>query len=160
MNQGLPSGENGSAYHQFFADFLSRYNHQFPDQTIATTLGAKNWFGLGKAGQSGTGYNLSFTNDGRLRVELTFQNRDKRFNKAAFDQLSEQKEAIEREIGEPLTWDRLDHLKRSRIAVYYPDPARATDPEPLRTQYLTWVVNSVDRFRRALSPRMEGLKLN
>jgi hypothetical protein len=154
----MPSGEKASAYHQFFADFLSRYNRQFPDQTIATTPGAKNWFGIGKVGQPGAGYNLSFTEDERFRVELTFQNTDKVFNKAAFDRLCEQKGAIEDEIGEPLTWDRLDNLKRSRIAVYYPGPARAADPEPLRTLYLEWAATMVDRFRRVLSPRVERLK--
>ena len=72
MNQGIPSGQKPSAYRQFFADFLSRYHHQFPDQTISTTPGTKNWFGTGKAGWPGAGYNLSFTEDGRFRVDLTF----------------------------------------------------------------------------------------
>ena len=160
MNKGTQSGDKQSAYRQFYSDFLARYNRHFPDQAISTTPGTKNWFGIGKAGQPGAGYNLSFTNDGRFRVELTFQNTDKVFNKTAFGRLQEQKDAIEKEIGEPLTWDRLDHLNRSRIAAYYPVSARATDPGSLTTQYLNWAVAMVDRFRRALRPRMEGLKLN
>lgn len=48
--------------------------------------------------------------DGNIVVEFYINN-----NKALFDQLFEQKDKIEQQLGFPVVWDRLDNKKASRI---------------------------------------------
>ena len=48
-------------------------------------------------------------------VALWIQNEDVQENKKLFDKLLGMKESIEREFGAPLTWDRLDDKRASRI---------------------------------------------
>ena len=58
-----------------------------------------------------------------------------------------QREAIEREIGQALSWERLDSARASRIAAHR--PGQVTDADPLRTEHLEWgatmVTNSGSR---------------
>ena len=154
MSKRVQSGEKDPAHREFYRDFLTQYHRRFSDQKIPIGTGTRNWLRMGSAGKPGASYNLSFTQDGRFRVELTWQHKDSLHNKALFDRLKEQKETIEAEVGEPLSWDRLDGIQRSRIAAYYPGLAAVTDPLPDRTKYLSWAVDMMDRFRRAVGPRL------
>lgn len=49
------------------------------------------------------------------RVELYIDRGDKDENKAIFDELYSQKAAIENAFGSPLTWERLDNKRASRV---------------------------------------------
>jgi hypothetical protein len=70
-------------------------------------------------------YDLSIGSS-KARLALTAISRDKLIgtelyipdDKALFDKLFVQKESIERELGFPLEWQRLDNKKASRVIVY------------------------------------------
>jgi hypothetical protein len=145
------------AYQQFFADLLARYKHAFPVQRTAKRASPQSWLTIARAGRSGFTYAVAFARGARMSVELVIDVGDGVANKAAFDQVMAQKEAIETTIGQPLSWERLDNARMSRIAAYR--PGQVTDPEPTRTQHLEWGVTMVDHFRRAFSPRLQGLQL-
>lgn len=77
--------------------------------------GYTHWLGTG-AGVSGINVTMVVTKDG-LRSEIAIMRGDAQENKAVFDQLYKDKEAIEHVFGEPLDWDRMDNKVMSRISV-------------------------------------------
>lgn len=71
-------------------------------------------------GRSGINYNYLILKDGAgVDLYIDVGNQDK--NKALFDQLYAEREAIEREFGDALDWRRLDHKRASRVVMYYGD---------------------------------------
>ncbi len=69
-------------------------------------------------GRSGINYNYLILKDGAgVDLYIDVGNQDK--NKAIFDQLHAEREAIEREFGEKLDWRRLDHKRASRVVMSY-----------------------------------------
>jgi hypothetical protein len=78
-------------------------------------------------------------------------------NKAIFDALFAQKEAIERAFGGPLEWQRLDHRRASRILARVIGGGFA-DPS-------TWphiqdrMIDSMVRFHEAVKPRLDEVKV-
>lgn len=55
---------------------------------------------------------------GRLRVEAYIDTGHKKFNKELFDEFASNAEKWNRAVGFPLSWDRLDDKRASRIATY------------------------------------------
>ena len=62
--------------------------------------------------------NASIARGRRLRVEIYIDYGNWDRNKACFDHLFSKKEYVAQIVGEPLAWERLDHKRASRIAVY------------------------------------------
>ena len=128
--------EKGLVYQRFWTDLLAHYKKAFPTQRTANKAPPQNWLTIAGAGRSGFAYNLSFTGDAQMRVELTIYPGDSVANKAAFDQLMTQKEGIEDEMGEELSWERHDNIKSSWVATYR--AGQVADAEPVRTQHIEW----------------------
>ena len=78
--------------------------------------------------------------------------------KRAFKALAAQKEAIEREFGEPLEWQELPGKKACRIATF----RRDTDPsdEAARDEQHAWMLSKMERFRDVFAHRVKLLKLD
>jgi len=148
--------DRGLAYLQFFTDLIALYKQRFPSQRTANKAGPHNWFNIASAGRSGFTFGVVFGRGGLLRVELYIDTPDGIENKAAFDHLLAQREAIEREIGETLSWQRLDTARASRIAAQR--AGQATDPDPRRTEHLEWCATMVNQFRLAFSDRIKQLQ--
>ena len=150
--------ERGLAYKQFFSELLSKYKREFPSHRSHNNAYPNSWLTIASAGRSGFAYGAAFERQNRLRVELYFDVGDRDTNKDAFDQLELQREAIETEIGQRLSWDRLDNRRAARISALR--DGRVTDPDPLRSEHLAWAVATVNRFRLAFGPRIKQLQLN
>lgn len=153
-----PANERDRVYQQFFSDLLARYKHAYPSQRTTNKIPLQSWFTVAGAGRSGFSYAVAFTREGQMRVELAIDTSDRIVNKAAFDQLMIHKAAIEAEMGVALSWERLDNAKMSRIGIYR--PAQVGDPEPARTQHLDWGMSMLNKLRKLLSPRLQGLQLD
>jgi hypothetical protein len=155
-SDGQPS-QRALLYQQFFTELLTRYRQEHPSDRIANKAGLQSWLTVAGAGRSGLAYNVSFTRDAKMRVELYIDTGNAVTNKAAFDQLMAQKDCIEDELGETLSWERLDNARSSRVAVYR--SGQVTDVEPLRTEHLRWGVSMVRKARQTLSPHIQRLLL-
>lgn len=141
----------------FFADLLERLKEARPGLTRATKTYPQNWWNFG-AGKTGFSLGWVFTGEDTLRVELYIDTGDKEQNKAAFDALHQQKEAIEREIGTHLSWQRLSDKQASRIAL--DRPAKITDPPEKLETAKQWALETMLHFVDALQPRVKELQLD
>ena len=90
-----------------------------------------------------------------LWVELYIDTGDKANNKAIYDKLAEQKDAVEQEIGLALNWDRLDGHKASRI--FLSRPAKITDPPERLEQTKQWAIETALKLVDAFRPRIKEL---
>jgi CBS domain-containing protein len=95
---------------------------------------------------------VSFALRDRFRVELYIDSGSAADNKALFDRLHSDRQAIEAIVGMPIQWERLDDKRASRIAVYHRGVITDT-PEELEA-LRAWAVDKVVRFHQALAPHL------
>jgi hypothetical protein len=76
----------------------------------------QNWLSF-SSGVPGFSFGWVLQRESVLRVEIYIDKGDKAQNKEAFDALVNQKEAMEKEIGASLDWDRLEQAQASRISI-------------------------------------------
>ena len=98
-------------------------------------------------------FSASFNRDAKARVELYVES-DREFNKALFEHLHLEHEAIEADFGEALHWERLDKKKACRIAVF-PRDASIEDDEATLNDIQDWMVEKLCNLDRALGPRLD-----
>jgi hypothetical protein len=124
-----------------------REKHKFTNSYIGRP---DNWHAF-PTGVSSISYVATFSAGGHFRIELYIGTNDKDLNKRIFDVLSLDRETIERECDESLSWERLDNKGASRIAVYRPDSAIETaSPEEVRS----WAIIHLLKFKRVFGPRL------
>jgi Domain of unknown function (DUF4268) len=78
--------------------------------------------------------------------------------KQAFDLLQVHREAIEKDFGAPLDWQRMDDRKGCRIAVVRTDLDPTIESE--RPRQYAWLLDQMERFSRAFRDRIRGLPLD
>ncbi|MCY3748085.1 MAG: DUF4268 domain-containing protein [Chloroflexi bacterium] len=100
------------------------------------------------------GRTMRFTWDEEARVELVIKSPEKLWNKAAFDLLQESRSEIEESLG-PMTWERLDDAKMSRVVVSRPGHIDA--PENELDQIRIWMIDHLTRFRTTFGPYLEDV---
>jgi hypothetical protein len=111
-----------SAYIVFFSNLVEKARQHGRAPTKGMSPAGQSWyvFEAVLAGAREVAWlNASFTRDRRLRVELYIDTGDQVWNKRAFDLLHAQAEQIEAQLGEGLSWERLDAARASRIACYH-----------------------------------------
>lgn len=89
------------------------------------------------------------------RVELYIDAPIAQENKSLFDQLFEQREAIEREFGDELLWQRLDEKRASRVS--FSVPGGWVDDRTWPTA-IKQSVDAMQRLHGVLSPRIERVR--
>jgi len=93
----------------------------WPDAIKGLSPDGQSWYtfaGLPVRGREVAWLTASFARDRRLRIEVYIDTGDQAWNKRAFDLLHAQAEQIEAQLGEGLSWERLDAARASRIACY------------------------------------------
>lgn len=112
----------------------------------------QHWYPLA-VGRSGFTFSLTVsTTKKRLGCELFISHPQA---KSAFDQLIEQKAAIESEVGE-LEWQRLPQKRACRIAAFRPGDI---EDEATRLSLYEWFLERVTSFGRTFSERVRRLDL-
>jgi hypothetical protein len=99
-------------------------------------------------------YGVSFAQGGEVRAEVYIDTEDGEENKAMFDALGKEKALIEGQFGEPLRWERLDHRRASRIAVYR--PGTIEEPGQL-AEIKTWAVDRLLKLKKVFGARIAAL---
>jgi len=148
LSGALIAGKGGR-YLSFWTQFLDRVRAEHPDWTSASASTA-NW--LATPGPTGNAtYNFSFATGSRLRCELYIDTGSQDTTKSLFDRLVEDRTEIETAFGNPLTWERLDERRASRIADYSTGNA---DNEAEYALYIDWFIDASQRLRAALAKRL------
>lgn len=144
----------GEAYQAFWTAFLEKVKKQEPGLTNAEKGLPQNWFNI-SAGRSGFAYSASFKSKRRFGVELYIDTGNKDKNEQYYDQLYEQKDAIEQELGNALSWERLDNARACRIAFYREGSIDASEEELNELQ--DWAIETLIKFRNIFGKRIKTL---
>ncbi|WP_239015541.1 DUF4268 domain-containing protein [Archangium violaceum] len=142
-----------SSYQEFFQSLIDelREKHRF---TNAKAGQPQNWYSF-SSGTRGFTYGMSFAQSGELRAEVYIDLGDRATNEHVFDKLESQKEALEKEFGEPLRWERLDTRRACRVACY--TTGSIEDPAEMQEQHRKWAVERLLRFKKVFGPRLPEL---
>jgi Domain of unknown function (DUF4268) len=99
--------EKGEAYREFFQRLIDELRER--GFTKARMGQPQNWYTVAAGpGLQGVVYGASFAQGGQARTEIYIDRGDAAVNKQLFDELASEKEPLEGEFGEELSWERLD----------------------------------------------------
>ena len=138
------------AYWASFSEFLKAKSSTFRIRRP----NKDHWFSFA-IGRSGVVISATISTDKeRIGVEFYIHND---VEKTAFHALHAEKEAIEKEFGEPLEWQELPGKKAIRIVLY----KNGVDPsdEKQYPELHAWMLTKMDRFRKVFSDRIKVLPL-
>lgn len=114
---------------------------------------AENWI-AGGAGRMGLGFMYVVLQDS-IRVELYLNTGRRAQNKTWFDELAAHREEVDRHVGLPMDWQRLDDANASRICtVLEPGGWAVTDSWP---SAIPAAVDAMIRLRDVFQPLIRGL---
>jgi hypothetical protein len=122
------------------------------------TPGVYSWIGV-SSGVRGLGLNYAVTQDqsgAELYIDRGKGNDVE--NKSAFDHLFAHREEIEKSFGGPLSWERLDNKRASRIRAPIAGGYRSPAEEWERIQ--GELVGAMSRLEAALRPFLKTMRLN
>jgi len=149
-----PSSERGELYRAFWSNFLEDLKRKSPGITKASKGAPQNWCSIG-AGRTGFFINGAFAYDNKFRVELYIDTSDKEKNEWFFEQLYQQKEEIEQEIGFELSWEKLENAKASRVALNTIGSIEAGENELAELQ--KWGIEKMIKFHRVFNKHIREI---
>jgi hypothetical protein len=155
------STERGERYKEFWRGLLAAILARDPQATTASAdrVPAQSWYGI-SIGRSGFYDNFAFASEGSrqvVRTELYIDVGPKEQNEAVFDAFYAERDAIEREFGEALHWDRREDVKMCKV---YAKRDGSLDDSPERLGELQeWGADRLLRVRRVFGPRAKALVL-
>jgi hypothetical protein len=152
--QGLT--ERQQKYLAFFTSLLESVKTQYPNLTRAKKAYPQSWYNF-PVGRAGFSVATSFTQDQKLRVELYIDVGERAKNKAAFDALEKDREAIEEQLGVALDWQRLEEKQACRIC--YDTDGSIGDDRTHLAELEDWAVEWVGKFHEVFKPRVQRLRL-
>lgn len=146
--------EREQAYIEFYSSLLSELRDLGGIPVRTNSADGSSWVVVTRLAPEGEAelsiVGFSFARGGAFRVELYIDQGDKEANKKIFDDLHRQREAIESEIGEELSWERLDQRRASRVAAYRPGSI-TDDPEAL-AELRAWAAPTIVKFYEVFKP--------
>lgn len=147
---GASVSSRGEAYRQFFQKLIDtlREKHHF---TGARKAQPQSWYSF-SLGVSSIVCSASFAQGERVRTEIYIDTGDKNENKNLFDSLEKEREKIEEEFGEDLSWERLDDKRASRIALYRQGSIDSEHEE--LEEIRTWTIEKLLTFKKVFQSRI------
>ncbi len=113
-----------------------------------------HWLGVA-AGKSGINYNYLILKDG-AGIDLYIDVGDQDRNKAIFDALLEEKDAIEQEFDDTLDWRRLDDKRSSRVVKVYRGLGSLHEQDKWETLQ-EMMIDAMIRFDKAFRERIHSV---
>ena len=153
----LPATAEGKAYQAFYGDLVDLLRERRFTEARRSSVGMapSKTFGWGMKGYS---VRMAFE-DGEFRVQLIVEGGTKQQNKAVFDRLHAEREAIEAALGEAPAWLREDRLKTSRLEFRRPGSVAASSAGELG-ELRRWAADLLPRLRDVFGPRVAALNLD
>jgi len=151
-------GDRQSAYIDFFSQLQNRLTSIGSLSVYPlTNPQGRHWFTLSLSPKDSSDEKpphiiFSFARKSRFRIEAYINEREKAQNDLIFDRLHNKKTNIESEFGAPLSWERLDDKRGSRIAYYRSESSITDDVEEL-IKVQNWAVDILPKFYSVLSGR-------
>lgn len=144
------------AYQRFFSKLVDAYHEQNPMWNKIQPQ-PQTWIHFGRHGVK---YRWAFyVRDGVFVVEIYIDRRDKEVNRTLYDQLREDKEEIEAELGD-VTWEERPNEQSFRIRTAERDisgkPAKLSDDE--EDKIVEWAVDAMDDCRAVFDSQIEALE--
>ena len=152
------NGENQTTPSRFA--IRRKYWEQLLSQLESTSLfenvspTKEHWLSAG-GGIGGVAYTLSISKS-YVRIELSISTSSKERNKAYFNKLFRNKDAIENAFGNPLVWEELPDNKMSRIK--YEDTSVNLFDERYWSVMNQFIISNLPKFENVLSPFIQKLK--
>lgn len=143
-------------YKQFYEGLVSRLQNEIPGFTDLSVedIDTKHFCSLAPAGKNAR-YSASFRALGHKPwVQLIIRSGNRTWDKNVFNQLRQQRDEIESELGESLAW-RVEHSKQSGIMVSR-DGGIDEDEETLK-DIQDWMVDRLLKFKKVFGPRLAEL---
>lgn len=152
-----------NAFFEFHMDLLQGLNQARPGFTSRPPL--RSFYltfkeGLPRGYRLATAFQKDAQRVDRFEVELVIEMPERTVNDAAFDRLSEAREAVETEIGERLEWRRVsEHYDlAARVFAYRPGGINSTDDQ--LEEFKQWAIELLPKFRDTFAPRIAALDLD
>lgn len=146
------TSDRGKRYQAFFQRLLDelREKHAFTNARIGQP---QSWYSF-STGVRGFQYGANFPSGGRIAVELYIDFGDDEVNLSALRALQQQREAIERELGEKLDWQELETRRACRIVLY--GVGSILDPQDKLDEYHGWMVGRLLAMKRVFGARLRA----
>lgn len=153
VEQTSRSRERNERYRLFFQELIDqlREEHNF---TNARAGQPQNWYSFSAGIANKLSYTAAFTRDG-LRSEVYIDVGAVEENKRIFDALRQEAETLEQFFESPISWERLDDRRASRVAIYHGATIEAPDSELDAAR--EWAVQKLLRMKEVFGPRLEAL---
>ena len=137
--------ETGEKYRSYFQQLIDelRERHKF---TNARAGQPQNWYTFASDNSRVYKFGTSFSQGGKVRVEVYIDTGDKAVNEQLFDCLLTQRDAITSAVGEELQWERLDSRRACRVAIYRDGDIDA-DSQTL-AEIRQWAISHLLQFKR------------
>src|SRR3954447_926067 len=146
---GGPAGGINAVRQDFFVEVLTDVVAKRPGIRMPSR-GTLNWLSFA----SGPWGNWALVVANDLRVEGYIDSGDAGVNKELFDEFHTEATAWETKVGHPLTWERLDDKRASRIAAYHPVGDLADDAE--RAELKAWAVSTAVTLYDVMNDRLRS----
>jgi hypothetical protein len=146
--------EKGEAYREFFQRLIDELRER--GFTKARMGQLQNWYTFAAGpGLQGVVYGASFAQGGQARTEIYIDRGDAAVNIQLFDELASEKEPLEGEFGEQLSWERLDERRACRVAVYR--PGSIEDDQQTLQVIRGWMIERLLKFKDVFGWRIAKL---
>jgi hypothetical protein len=146
--------EKGEKYRRFYQPLLDelRERHHFTNAKVAQP---QCWYAF-SSGNSSFNYSANFTGKGTVRAEVYIDCEDRETNNRFFDELHAQREAIEKEFGEPLEWQRLDEKRACRICIHR--SGAVEDSDERLEEIRAWLIQRLLKIKQVFAARIASLR--
>ena len=146
-----PEDERYKRFFQIIVDELSR-REIFDYETVRDT---QSWFEFNTT-LDGVTYVAAFTTRSTARVKLHLRCRIKP-NHQLFEHISDHKQEIEDELGDPLKWEERGSgdYHRHLIALYKPGSIDSSDEE--LTEVNAWMIEKLTKLKQVFDPYLDVL---
>jgi hypothetical protein len=155
----VASSDEISPRNSLYLDFFNKLRNKIlaiqPNFTRAKAY-PQSWWSTG-IGRSGFSVETYFTIDGKLKVDIYIDMGEREYNEMAFNQLKENRIAIEERMGHELVWDPLLGSRACRI--YIATDGTINDEEQKLTELIDWAAPLVIKFKEIFSPLVKNIQI-